>query len=297
MSPQERPAHRPADHGAVAQDLVPTAHPSYMGGLVYIDASEVSQHPRLLDEMFDESRLGAVVRGVVPADAAEALCVALESGALGVPRFESEHYGGYSYGQMLIVSPEDLSGYFANAGAMRGIAAAGISFESRIIEVLTSLAGGKPIELAAGPGNAAYSPLAVRVVTSSGSIAVHCENETVRFPAFRHLSTMIDTRDQLSFYVPLRLPAAGGELHVYPLRFGEPGGNAMGRMKRSYREIGDRLASVRATVPGVGVGDLWIFDAGRYYHGVTPVTGDRSRWTLGGFLARSRNADRVYYWS
>jgi hypothetical protein len=45
-----------------------------------------------------------------------------------------------------------------------------------------------------------------------------------------------------------------------------------------------------------GVGDLLIFDGGRNYHLVTEVRRG-TRWTLGGFIALTKEHERVLYWS
>jgi hypothetical protein len=47
----------------------------------------------------------------------------------------------------------------------------------------------------------------------------------------------------------------------------------------------------------LAVGDLALFEEGRYYHRVNEVRGSRSRWTMGGFLAPSRDAQTLHYWS
>jgi len=262
-----------------------------------IAADDLAEHPGLLDAIFDDRRLGAVVRGVFPREAMEALVDPIAAGTTDLPRLTSEHYGGASYGQMRIVSPADLSSYFAHAARMRGLTAGGVGVEERFVEVFRALADGRAVELATGKDDATYAPLTIRVVERGGSIAVHCENETVRFPAMAHLATRIDARDQISFYTPLRLPEIGGELCVYPLRHGEPSGEPFRHMPRSFAQIGDTLAQLSPIIPKVGVGDLLLFDAGRYYHGVTPVEGARARWTMGGFLARAQDKERVLFWS
>jgi hapalindole-type alkaloid chlorinase len=275
----------------------PTTHAGFSGGLLDVDAADLAPHAGLVAAIFDDRILGAVVRGVFDPAAIDALRRDIGSGAVDLPLVRSEHYGGASYGEMLIVSPGDLSSYFASAARMRGLVAGTAHVESRLVEVFGVLSGGLPIVLAEGPDGAPYSPVTIRVVEPGGSIAVHCENETVRFPAMAHLATAIDTRDQLSFYTPLALPEAGGELHVYPLRHGEPSGATFNRSPRSFAEIGEALSTLSPVIPALGLGDLLLFDAGRYYHGVTPVRGARERWTMGGFLGRVASGQRILFWS
>jgi hypothetical protein len=44
-------------------------------------------------------------------------------------------------------------------------------------------------------------------------------------------------------------------------------------------------------------GDLVIFDSGRHVHRVTPVEGEVSRLTLGGFMTLSEGRDALAFWA
>ena len=57
------------------------------------------------------------------------------------------------------------------------------------------------------------------------------------------------------------------------------------------------LAAHAAVIPRAEVGDLLVFDAGRHFHRVTPVMGARPRWTLGGFVALSRDGSCFFVWN
>lgn len=281
---------------SVREPFVPTKHPAYLEGLVEFSAEESAQHAELLQAIFDDKKLGAVIRGVFDASTVDALVQTLGSGGTNIPQVPSEHYGGSSYGEMLIVS-QNMDSYFASAERIRGLAVQGIDVETRLCEVLGNLANGLPLELAKGPHGGAYSPVTVRVVEPGGAIDLHCENETVGFSNMAHLRTLIDVRDQISFYTPLVLPEGGGMLSIHPLRYGETSGNPLRSRSRSYSEISPELAPLHSLIPNVGRGDLLLFDAGRYFHNVSPVVGPRARWTLGGFLARAVSGDRIIYWS
>ncbi|MFO1000760.1 MAG: hypothetical protein U0936_10495 [Planctomycetaceae bacterium] len=43
-------------------------------------------------------------------------------------------------------------------------------------------------------------------------------------------------------------------------------------------------------------GDLIIVDSGRYLHRVTPVVGQKTRWTACSFMAHARDRNAVYCW-
>lgn len=278
------------------QPFVATKHPAYRAGLVDLSAADAKNHARLVMDIFEDRVLGAIVRNVFDRQTVATLVDALGMGKTNVPRVPSEHYGGASYGEMLIVT-QDLESYFASASHMQGLAANGIDIEGRLRDVLGSLAQGLSLQLAHNARGQRYSAVTVRVVEPGGSIDVHCENETVGFPNMGHLRTLIDDGDQISFYTPLILPEGGGELAIHPLRYEEPSGRPLRERSRKLVELGPDLAPLNSIVPNVGVGDLLLFDAGRYFHGVSPVMGPQARWTMGGFLARAKAGDHLVYWS
>ena len=44
-------------------------------------------------------------------------------------------------------------------------------------------------------------------------------------------------------------------------------------------------------------GDLLVFDGGRHFHQILPVVGPRRRWTVGGFMAPTRDRTAWLRWS
>jgi hypothetical protein len=99
----------------------------------------------------------------------------------------------------------------------------------------------------------------------------------------------------MSFYVPLVIPQNGGELrlfHTNCLKGGDSLIKRFGGEEKARPHFEERGFQIVAP----GVGDLLVFDGGRWYHDVTAITAG-SRWTLGGFLAVTRDHQAVYYWS
>jgi hypothetical protein len=265
--------------------------------LTDLSFGDLSGSRDLLADIFEDRSLGAIVRGVFPADAVQALIRRIESGECPLPRYASDHYSGYSYGKMVVISPPDLQVYFDEAPMLRGLSAAGIDFEARLVELFRAIASGLPVELPGGPRGGSYAPVTIRVLGDGGGIDLHCENETAGFPPMRHLSQILDMRDQISFYTPLAIPDTGGQLLLYPLRFNEGPGKTIGGMERSGEALLRALAPFQPLVVEPRPGDVLIFDAGRYFHRVIPAKGLRLRWTMGGFLARSRDGKIIHYWS
>ena len=87
--------------------------------------------------------------------------------------------------------------------------------------------------------------------------------------------------EQLSFFSPIALPEAGGELVVYHLDFHDPSRplNEQGTLDNDVV-----LETVSNEVVHLSPGDLVVFAGGRWYHRVSVVQGDHIRRTIGGFL-------------
>ena len=61
--------------------------------------------------------------------------------------------------------------------------------------------------------------------------------------------------------------------------------------------VGELLGRFEWTEIRPGVGDVLIFDGGRYLHRVDWVSGDRTRWTMGGFLMFDRSGETLFYFA
>ena len=106
-----------------------------------------------------------------------------------------------------------------------------------------------------------------------------------------HASQM-DLSTQLSFYLPLQTAEAGGELVL----FHPPPPDARRAMEQlPFARAHEALEPHGFTAVPVGVGDLIMFDGGRWNHRVTTVRGDRTRWTIGGFAAPGPS--QLFHWS
>jgi hypothetical protein len=96
----------------------------------------------------------------------------------------------------------------------------------------------------------------------------------------------------LSYFVVLAAPAAGGELVV--LR-GHPKERGAGPDEENGGE--SAAPAEDGFVVPLNIGDFVLFDAGRRRNRMTKVSGPRSRWTIGSFVALSPAHDAVLYWS
>lgn len=266
--------------------------------MIEIDASEVARYPDVIDRILRHEIFGVLVRRVFAAEQLAAVVAHLErEPAMRV--FEAHTFRGRTYGRVLRMADESLDEYFAAAEqigpALDAAFGDGPGYEARLRDIVGALSGGRMVSVPR-VGGRACAPATVRVLDPGGTVTLHCGNETYAFPALRGLTQVIDPSGEISTLMPLALPENGGELEVYDVCFGDPLIDELdGRLGRDNAHEG--LADRRCLRLGLSVGDLALFEEGRYYHRVNEVRGARSRWTMGGFLAPSRDAQTLHYWS
>ena len=266
--------------------------------MLEIDAADVARHGDAIDRILGREIFGVLVRGVFPPEHLADVVARLERTPM-MPVFDSDTFQGRTYGRVLRMADGRLDEYFEAARRMRPALAEAfgheMGYEERLREIVGALGGGRPVSVPS-VGPRMYAPATVRVIEPGGTIFLHCGNETYAFPALKELTEIIDPAGEISTLVPLALPENGGELEIYDVCFGDPLiAELDGRLGResAHRGLSDR----RCVRLRPEVGDLALFEEGRYYHRVNEVGGTRPRWTMGGFLAPSRDARTLHYWS
>lgn len=261
---------------------------------------ELSASDRLLDRILDGQELGVIVRDAVPQDVVAAFRERLLEDARAPMRVPSAHFDGFTLGRVLVVEPPPLDAYFEDAARhhafLARLAPEGLDVAAMLRGLLATMAGGARVEVPRDASGRAHAPATGRVLSPGGRIHVHCENETLGFPAMRALAAQLSPESQASFYLPLALPAGGGALHVHRVRHGEASGEPVQRLARSGVEIRAYLAQHEGFVANPGLGDVLVFDAGRHHHHVTAVEGTRDRITYGGFVARAKSREHWLAW-
>ncbi|MEQ9319054.1 MAG: 2OG-Fe(II) oxygenase [Polyangiaceae bacterium] len=194
----------------------------------------------------------------------------------------------------------DMAAYHAQAAAFRDALGALFGradggFEAKVSALLARLGGGRPVfSPPSADGAGQYTPATIRKLPPGCQIPVHCGNFFLESPGYAHLRTQVAVRDQLSYFLPMQTPEAGGELLVYDLTWGDeatPKMTGIDMFDPKAIEAWDHEPFAPA------VGELLLFDGGRYFHKVSPVEGSRARWTIGGFVGFTRDHERVVYWS
>jgi len=135
-----------------------------------------------------------------------------------------------------------------------------------------------------------------------GGLHVHCGNLFQAQSMFYYslIKNDIDMNDQLSYFVVLQQPEAGGELTIYDMLWDKV------KRKESPENndfviddsdnpiyVKDVLSFSVRPLPG----DILVFAGGPIWHRVEDIKGAIPRITFGGFLNFSKNNEEVYYWS
>lgn len=200
---------------------------------------------------------GVVVTGVLSASD----CAACVEALARLPAETHPDYPSRTVGQVLLTS-SDFAAYAASARRLEAAMPPGVL--ARLTAVLRSMAPGRRFRVPKRSGQH-YAGFTARVLPSGAGIERHAERSD--WPAMAELRQQLDLEVQLSVYLQLQRPTSGGRLRLLE------------------RGVDVDLAE----------GDLVVFDGTRNNHEVTPVVGERERWTLGGFLVV--DAEQVVLWS
>jgi len=277
-----------------------------------LDVADIIRMPTAIQDMISRRLDGMIIRGVFSPQTAATVAARLERGEhsmnmMKFPAFEGLAVAPHLLGNSIVSCAAKFDEYFAAASHFRDqcrkLFGGEPDFESRVEEVLSALTGGRPVRIPAAPDGRTYTPATIRVLPEGHEIGIHVGNQFLTLPQSRHLASILDTTDQVSYFIPLTVPEAGGELIVYSLEWDDvsqfvpanddptPATYGSGSAEFAYFERFESMAF------SPGVGDMLIFDGGRYYHRVANVVGPRARRTIGGFIGFSKEHDVLHYWS
>jgi hypothetical protein len=201
-------------------------------------------------------------------------------------------------GMTLVTAGSDSSRYFDVAenfhGNCRRLFDDGPDFEAALFGALAACSGGRSILTPRGPDRRSYALATIRVLPPGSGIDLHCDNNLAHHPSYEHLRTLLQVDRQLSYFVPIAVPDAGGELVLYDREWRREDDDE-GRYV--YEKPASAVAGCARMVVAPGAGDLLIFRGGTIYHEVTAVAGRATRRTIGGFLAPSLDGTWIGVWS
>ena len=245
-----------------------------------------------LDRMFQGSICGAIVRGLLP----PATCHQLVRRARRLPVTRQpigSRFPGETLGQGLDHAQPDLAEYFRRQEDFLNHLDH-LFGKLRIDELalgLLSRMSRRPVEVAP-LGQRRATPVTFRRLPEGGRLPPHVGLEQGTRAPYAQLNEQLGEGTQLSWFLLLQKPPAGGRLRLYDARWEEL------REEHWYkgRTRPELLLKGRAWIDlPIEAGDALVFDGGRWFHEVTPVQGER--WSVGGFMACSADDQRVFIWS
>lgn len=267
--------------------------------VVEVALSQIGEQADAIERLVNGSLAGVIVRGVFERDHVAELVRRLQHDGASLPIFRPPVFKGQVYGRPLVSASDGLDAYLDEAERFRQGCAALFGeyprMEQRLHEAMTALGGGRPVSIPVGTDERPYLAATVRALIEGDRLPLHYENETLRSPVMDALRPRLDTSTLMSFYVPLATPPSGGILRLFRVHCLEGGDSLISRLGGDEQALPYFEEQGFSTVlPDIG--DLLVFDGGRWYHDVTPIEGGQ-RWTLGGFLAMTCDHRAVHYWS
>lgn len=277
-----------------------------------IDASDVERHGSSIDDILGRRISGLIVHNAIPNNALQAAQKQLAEDAMQAARrpfngFPDDRSSPFMIGRVLVSADPDLVEYFDTAPQtrkhLRTLFAGTLDIDERVQHLLGALAAQRSVCVPTAPDGRVYASATVRSLPHGHGIGVHADNSSARVPQMHALASIARVNEQLSFFFVLTAPTAGGDLVVYGLEWGDVASrfpDSFNANEILYDKTNSLLPLVElsgSTTIKAREGDLFIFDAGRYFHRVTPVVGSRPRTTLGGFMALSHDERILHPWS
>ena len=272
-----------------------TEHPEVLD----VECERVGDAEDAVAAMLAGTLAGVILRGVLDQNTVSAWVTRLRADGERLPTFRPPVFNGHVFGKPLVGASEGLDDYLEQAQKFRdvcdSISPSHRDIENRIHQALQSICGAMPASVPHAADGRSYLAATIRILVEGDQLPLHYENETLDRPVMKPLSPLLDHATLMSFYLPLVLPEAGGRLRLFNTHCLDGGDSLIGRLGGEEHAI-PQFERNGYSVLEPTVGDLLIFDGGRWYHDVTPIEAG-SRWTLGGFLAVTRQRDAVLYWS
>lgn len=140
-------------------------------------------------------------------------------------------------------------------------------------------------------GNSLLNDITIRLLKPQKvDIHLHCDNEfPLRLNTINDiLSKYMIPQDFISVVLMIQKPEKGGEFIIYDEYW-----TGLENVDQQRSLLSDSKISTQKTkhIISLDAGDMLIFEAGRTWHRVNEVGGERARITAGGFMGKSLNAN------
>jgi len=258
--------------------------------------SEIARFSTVIEDIQSGASDGIVIEGLLPPEDARRMSAQFKAMVRESPHEQIYHPTsfGHVFGATLMES--DLDHYFRRAALARQAFEQLFlhRFESLVFGTLSRLTSLYGIHLSVHQHNQVFAPASMRILEPGyASLEAHIHQEfPMYFPSYQAISSQLDLSTELSFYIVLQKPDAGGELVLYDLQWQH---TPPAMLQQNVFLTGARsedLEPYDQMLLGLDAGDMILFPANRIWHKVAAVTGKEcERITIGGFLARARDAE------
>ena len=286
-----------------------TGKPLY--NFLEVDASELLGDERIIDRFKNRQVEGVIVHNVITESEAESIvgnlakvkdelltkeeiCAAFPIGfAAAAQKTENDEYSLSNYFQ----ESEKFVGSFEEAF--------GTNLIQRLERVFNLISSDKKYSVPAGFENeGSFLPGQFRrIYPNVPGFPAHCGNafDALYSEFYVFLNKIVQTNNQLSYFIPLQYSESGGELTLYDKEWKE------GQSMHSFHEFLDENGNAVDTQAELlnqkvmqikpPVGSLLSFVGGEIWHKVEPSVGTKDRITFGGFYGESKESNTFSFFA
>lgn len=251
------------------------------------NAESVSDYPDVINEIYQSKIDGILLKGVF--SRAEMLVVKYK---LENKDYQLETVGyGTTLGYVLAAASGNFDKYLRIAANFRSELKRlfSTSFEAKVEATLSKMSGERKVELTREDDERVYTPATFRFLhPNRGGIGLHRDNEFLVQPSYEYLNKVAKMVNSLSYFIIVDTPEQGGDLVLYDV--------PLEQSEVRIKDLDLKKCPKRIITPDIG--DMILFRGGNILHQVTPdVQGKKTRITIGGFLAISKDDKKIFYWS
>lgn len=132
-----------------------------------------------------------------------------------------------------------------------------------------------------------------------GKFELHCGRLFRQFNSefYDHFAGRAEVERQLSFFVLIQKPLTDCDIEIYDVHWDEFEQRVGEHEVKSHAgEVVDVRTRPSYKV-NMGEGDMLLFDGAHYWHQVPGFSGEKSRFTFGGFITKFKDGRQVMVWA
>jgi hypothetical protein len=251
-----------------------------------IDAESITNYPDGVNQIYKCEIDGMLIKGVFSKE--EMLSV--QNKLNSKKEVRDPLYYGAIQGAILVAKGSDRTQYFQDATILREDLKNlfKTNYEARVEAILTKMSRGRTVEIPREDAQKIYTPATIRFVhPNKGGIKLHRGNEFLGDGAYDYMNQIAKIVNGLSYFIVIDKAEQGGELVLYDL--------LPEQLATPKKDLDLDKCNKRYLNPDIG--DMILFQGGSIFHAVADVQGNKERITIGGFVAISKDDQKVFYWS